>query len=237
MVDAEWLSGNLDPSLVILDVRPIEISSKEQIKTAVSIPAGDILKLGNQYASKVRGKKKGEPYSKRILPSLADKKAPIILYGDQTHSKDVQDAYKELANWKYNKVAVLDGGFDLWKKQKRAVSNAKNTRIRYQKKLVAGAVSEEDFTSLQVSGKAVIVDVRTAKEQKKGAIKNAVLAPLEELDEHVSKIPKTGDVLLHCSTGVRAEIAYNILKKKGYDKVRFLNSLITIAKSGEYRLE
>ena len=46
-------------------------------------------------------------------------------------------------------------------------------------------------------------------------------------------MPKDKRIVAHCSTGVRAEMAYHKLKDKGY-KVAFLNADVAIKKSGSF---
>ena len=80
-VTAGWVAKNLNPGKIIIDVRK---NAQEHIKGAVSMDSSKIAALGKKYATKKRGKKVGEVYSKRNLPGIPDKKAPIIIYGE-TH--------------------------------------------------------------------------------------------------------------------------------------------------------
>ena len=47
----------------------------------------------------------------------------------------------------------------------------------------------------------------------------------------MGEVPKDKQIVTHCSTGVRAEMAYHKLKDKGYN-VGFLNADIAIEKAG-----
>jgi rhodanese-related sulfurtransferase len=232
VVDNAWLAKNLDPHHVIIDVRPEEKKGKSQIKTAVHVEAGDFQQMGQNF------KAKRIKYSKRILPGLADKKAPIILYAEDTDSPDVLAAFKSMVEtWRYKNVAVLSGGFKAWHaKGFPAEAAAVGTKITYIKKPVKGSISPSEFAKLQKADGVVILDVRTNKEAEKGKIKNAILIPLDELEANLGKLSKSDKIVVHCSTGVRAGIAYNLLQKKGYN-VSFLNSIIIVEKSGSYRIE
>ncbi len=232
VVNNTWLAKNLDSHRVIIDVRPVSKSSKEHIKTAVAIDADRLTKMGLDF--KAKKMKSG----KKILPSLADKKAPIILYGDGSRSEDVLSAFKELVAWRYKKVVVLNGGFDSWLAKKLPIeTGAARTKIAYVKKLVKGAISPAEFRKLQGSGGAVILDTRTKKETSRGKIKNAINIPGDQLEANLDKLSKSDRIIVHCSTGVRAQIAYNLLKNKGFENVNFLNSIITIDISGNYTIE
>jgi rhodanese-related sulfurtransferase len=48
-------------------------------------------------------------------------------------------------------------------------------------------------------------------------------------------LPKDKRIIAHCSTGIRAEMAYHKLKDAGY-KAGFLNAEIEIAKSGAFKV-
>jgi rhodanese-related sulfurtransferase len=68
-----------------------------------------------------------------------------------------------------------------------------------------------------------------------GMLKGARNIPTQEISGKLSEIPKDKEIVTHCITGVRAEMAYLILKDAGY-KVRFLNADIKIDKDGEYEI-
>lgn len=232
VVNNTWLANNLNSHHVIIDVRPAGKSSRGHIKTAVAIDTDRLTKMGLDFkAKKMKSRKK-------ILPFLSDKKAPIILYGDGSRSENVLSAFKELIAWRYKKVVVLNGGFDAWLAKKFPTeTGAAGTKIVYVKKLVKGAISPAEFRKLQGSGGAVILDIRTKKETSRGKIKNAISIPCDQLEANLDKLSKSDRIIVHCSTGVRAQIAYNLLKNKGFTNVGFLNSIITIDSSGNYRIE
>ena len=66
-------------------------------------------------------------------------------------------------------------------------------------------------------------------------IANAIAIPAEEVVERLDEIPKDKEVFIHCSTGIRAEMAYVALKEKGY-KAKFLDANIKVADSGSYEI-
>ncbi|MGC8872390.1 MAG: rhodanese-like domain-containing protein [Caldimicrobium sp.] len=70
-----------------------------------------------------------------------------------------------------------------------------------------------------------LLDVREADEFAAGAFKHAKNIPLSELENRLNEIPKDKVILVYCATGVRSEMAYNLLKKAGY-KVHFIDAKI-----------
>ena len=81
----------------------------------------------------------------------------------------------------------------------------------------------------------LILDVRNVDEANAGMIKGAVLIPEEELAARIAELPKDKRIIIHCSTGIRAEMAYHKLKDAGY-KVGFLNADIDIDKQGKFKI-
>ncbi len=72
-------------------------------------------------------------------------------------------------------------------------------------------------------GKAVIVDVREAKETADGHLKGAILLPKSkitvkaEMAEIVKKLDKSKIIYTHCGAGKRALECGELLKKEGFD--------------------
>ena len=119
--------------------------------------------------------------------------------------------------WGYKQVSVLSGGFHAWQKAgKQVAKGAASTKIAYVRKLVPGEFDVAAFKELVARSKDVtIVDVRTAKEIAEGTLPGALGIPLDDLERRLSDIPKDKLIIVHCSTGARAEMAYNVLKKAG----------------------
>lgn len=202
--------------VVLIDVRDGALAQTEHIKGAISIP-------GDQLAS-----------FKEKFPSI--KSAPIVLYGDDTAAG--LEHFALVRGWGYKNTTVLKGGFAGWQKGQLPVeSGATATEIVYVPKPKPGVVSIEMFANA-VDSKAsdvVVLDVRTDEETEAGSIADAIAIPAEEVFERLDEIPKDKKVYVHCSTGVRAEMAYLTLKEKGY-QVNFLDANITVAKGGEYEI-
>ncbi len=58
----------------------------------------------------------------------------------------------------------------------------------------------------------------------------------EEILDRLAELPKDKRIIIHCSTGVRAEMAYHKLKEKGYNAA-FLNAKVEVDKDGNFKLE
>lgn len=201
---------------VLVDVRPTDIAKKEHLKGAVSIPLKEIGTAKDRFP--------------------ADKKAPIVLYAND--AKTVVDAFKVIRGWGYINTSVLEGGIEAWKKTGNPViSDELKTTILYVPKSRPGEIGVEDFKKIAETLPAdkFILDVRDEDEAMQGMLKGAKNIPAQDIKSRLSEIPKDKNIITHCSTGVRAEMAFHTLKEAGYN-VRFLNANIKIDKDGKYEI-
>ena len=228
-VNKEWLAENLDIHHIILDVRT---SPKSYIKGAVHLPSEKLLKMHEQW------NKDKYPTNKRTIFDLRDKKAPIIIVAESDSSDDAIEAYEILTFWKFKNVSILNGGVLAWKQAILPVETGKIAdELNYVKKLAKGAIDEKDFVKAVTSGTATVIDVRSVDEVSHGHLKGAINIPLEELDQNLDRIPRTGLVILHCAGGARASLAYTTLINKGYTNVKFLDeSLEAVVKDNGIKL-
>lgn len=215
---AAWLDKDL--SFVLLDVRPQKEAAAGFVKGAVNIPADRIAKA---------------------LKSFPDKKLkpPVVIYdgkGDGTAEK----VAGQLLKAGYQGPRVLTGGFAAWKDAGfPAESGRPAAKVVYVPRPKAGTIPVAEFKSFKkgVPAGVLIVDVREEDEvEKTGMIKGALNIPAGEVVPRLADIPKDKELVLHCSTGARAEMAYNVLKDKGY-KVRFLDATVTNKEDGTFKVK
>lgn len=75
---------------------------------------------------------------------------------------------------------------------------------------------------------AILIDVRTIEEYNEGHIENALLLPLDTIDEQTTKekiLTKDTTVILYCRSGNRSAQAGIILYNLGYTNVYDLGSI------------
>jgi len=207
--------------LVILDARPAAEAAKGFLKGAVAVdPArtADLLKT---------------------FP-LARLKPPVVVV-DATGGETAKAVAAEVVKAGYVGVNVLSGGFQAWQAAALPVeTGALAAQATYVPKPRPGSISSAEFTRIAelppAQRGAIILDVRNLDETRNGIIKGALTIPEPQLQARLSELPKDARIICHCSTGIRAELAYHLLKEKGYD-VRFLPAEITIIDSGEFTLD
>lgn len=182
-------------NIVLIDLRPEKTSAQGHIPRSVTIP----------YAT--------------LDDRLDDipMKAPIVLYGDSEET--TAEAYEDLRDEGFKKVALVPGNYRGWVQAGgNTVQGKVVTTISWKRKLGKGEISLKDFEKAAkgMDNGAVILDVRTADETAAGHFKTAVTIPLDQLSTDLGKLPKDKKIYVHCSTGARADMAAQELKKNGY---------------------
>src|SRR5690554_3403580 len=84
----------------------------------------------------------------------------------------------------------------------------------------ADMISLEEFKTYIGKEDVQIVDVRGTSEYEAGHIAGADHVFVGTLQDRLDKISKEKQVVIHCQAGDRATIAYSILAKNGFDKVK-----------------
>lgn len=164
-------------------------------------------------------------------------KAPIMVY-DLASGDDAIGAARMLTSAGYENVLLVTGGLTAWKAAGfNVATGTPAVKVAYVPKPRPGSIAADEFTRLATNTPAdvLVLDVRTADEAKYGMIKGALLIPDDEILARLAEIPKDKLIITHCSSGVRAEMAYHKLKEKGY-KVAFLSAEIDIGKDGRFNI-
>ena len=199
-------------NVVLIDVRGAEAAKKGHIQGAFAI---ELDRLVNE---------------KDAFP--LDTKVPLILYGNHTDMSQIAPVVEELSLWVDHKMFVLDGGYAAWSKRGGPVQQDKiRTKIVYLPKPGPGEIVGDEFMNI-VNGQPedkIILDVRAPDETSEGKIKWAINIPLDDLQGSLDKLAKDKEIIVHCATGMRAQMAYSALKNAGY-KARFLNDKIAFIK-------
>lgn len=84
----------------------------------------------------------------------------------------------------------------------------------------AEIIDIETFKTLTGDEETQIVDVRNLSEYNAGHVKGAHHVFVGTLTENLGKIPKDKQVVIHCQAGDRAAIAYSLLRKNGYTRIK-----------------
>jgi NADPH-dependent 2,4-dienoyl-CoA reductase/sulfur reductase-like enzyme/peroxiredoxin family protein/rhodanese-related sulfurtransferase/TusA-related sulfurtransferase len=75
-----------------------------------------------------------------------------------------------------------------------------------------------------------VLDVRTAEEYSIGTIDGALHIDVDDLRNHLNKIPKDKKVMIYCGVGLRGYVAARILRQSGYNDVYNLSGGLKVYK-------
>jgi rhodanese-related sulfurtransferase len=92
-------------------------------------------------------------------------------------------------------------------------------------------ISAADLASLK--GKVVLIDVRSPIEFETEHIDGSVNLPLEELDTRFDEIPRTGQLVVICRSGKRAEQGAHTLLGRSFQPSILKGGLLAWRKSGQ----
>ena len=189
-------------NIVLVDLRSAKDSAAGHIPRAVNIPFAGLEDAEDDFP-------------------VMRAQAPIVLYGD---GNQVKKAAKMIKGWGYKSISAVDGGFANWQTAGNPVSSgAAASEIAWKYKPGKGEIGIAEFQKAitgKMAGK-VILDVRGPEETADGMFAGALNIPLDELEKRFAELPKDKELLCHCSTGARADMAVQALKKAGF-KARFL---------------
>ncbi len=204
-------SGNI----VLIDLRSAQKARAGHIPRAVSIPASTLSAASDRF------------------PEFMG--APVVFYSD--NEGELTAALELMRDWGYTNATTFAGGVGAWQSAgNQLVAGAAPTTISYVRKLAEGEVSIKAFEEIVKLGSHTVIDTRTADEFAKGHFPNAINIPSEEMAARYAEIPAGKQAIVHCATGTRAEMAYDVLKEKGV-KAQFLMANVEFASGNKWVIQ
>jgi len=161
------------------------------------------------------------------VTSLKKLKPPVVVYDADGAGTSVAVARALVAAGQ--PAMVLTGGMAAWKGAGYPLTaGAPAAAVTFTPKPKAGELPIAEFKKLVASTppSVLILDVRNADELADGAFPGSVNIPATQLSSRTAELPKDKRIVTHCSTGIRAEMAYNMLKGAGFTDVAFLNTTV-----------
>jgi len=212
VVETDWLKGAIAAATpqVVIDLRPATEVAAGHIPGAVAIAAADLELAKDRFPAR--------------------KNAPIVFYGP-----DSNEAAAKAISWGYKAVRVLPAGFAGWQAAGGPVATGKTAaEIVYVPKPKPGTISIAEFQQLtdKPAAKARLVDVRNGDELEEGAIPGALNLPVDDITQAVKAVPAEQELILYCNTGIRAEMAHNLLDQEGRAN-RYLDAKLTFDAQGK----
>lgn len=148
-------------------------------------------------------------------------KAPTVLYADSP--AEAEQGYKLIKKWGVKTISIWPGGEKSWAARGNKLATGPSpAAITWARQIGKNEITMAEFKkAMEGNTGQMILDVRTKDEVQTGTLKNSICIPLDEIEKRLGELPKDKEVLIHCSTGARAEMAKAALDKAGI-KSRFL---------------
>lgn len=167
-----------------------------------------------------------EKYQEANWPSF--KGAPLVFYSD--NQADVDKALELMRDYGLSKATFFPGGLAKWQQLGNPVEAGPKpapANLTFVRKLEAHDITIPDFIKALDNANIVILDVRNDAERKTGQFKGAIHIPSDQIGSRYKEVPKDKLVIVHCATGIRAGIAYETLKAKGFSNLKVLNANVS----------
>ncbi len=133
---------------------------------------------------------------------IPDVKQPILLI---TYPGKEEEAITRLSRVGYdNTLGYLEGGYKSWATSKKEFDRVHRT-------------SADDFEKAYFAETPLIIDVRKKSEFDAEHVLGAINIPLNELNQHLARIPRDKPFIIHCGGGYRSMVAASILRSRGWE--------------------
>jgi len=133
---------------------------------------------------------------------VTDVKEPILLV---TEPGKERECAIRLSRVGYdNTLGYLEGGINTWIEAGKELDHSNR-------------ISAEAFALEMSAKKTLVIDVRKKSEFDSEHVLDSLNIPLNEINAHLSSIPKTEKFILICAGGYRSMIAASILRQHGWD--------------------
>jgi rhodanese-related sulfurtransferase len=162
---------------------------------------------------------KGEK-GKSALGTLS-KNAPIVVIG-RGDMDAVNATLEELRELDFRRIAYFPIG--AWKGPLATAPAL--TQLTWAPMYGPGQVAPKAFEEAVATG-MFILDVRPVADYARGHFNGAVNIPIEDLEKDYAKVPKDRPVYVNCATGAKSQKTFDILGRKGYANVSYLDAEIS----------
>jgi thiosulfate/3-mercaptopyruvate sulfurtransferase len=230
-------------NLLIVDTRPFSDYAKGHIPGAVNI---ELMQFHWIDTSKT-GILEFNRQMKILLSNIGIKKDKFVLFYDDISGPSAARGVWLLLYFSHNKVAMLDGGFDIWKKEGYDIETKSNALVHANFQNKPNRKILADFKQIKSaiknnkkSSAVIIVDSRSKSEYDGSSVRaasaghipsafnidwnynieNNVFKDPAQLEKLYCHIPKDAEVITYCQGGYRAANSFVALKMIGYKNLK-----------------
>jgi thiosulfate/3-mercaptopyruvate sulfurtransferase len=224
---------------IVIDARSFSDYKNGHVPGAVNI---DLFQL-HWFDTTKRGIKDFNRQSRILLSNIGIRNERNVVFYDNVSGIYAARGVWLLLYFSHEKVCMLDGGFEKWKRERYPIEVKSNQlrNVRFMGKPNSKVIADASEVNKSIRNKNVkIVDARSSEEYlgsdiraaRRGHIPSAinidwirnieddVFKSKQKLSKIYSKIPKNSQIITYCQGGYRAANAFLVLKMLGYKKVK-----------------
>jgi rhodanese-related sulfurtransferase len=136
---------------------------------------------------------------------IPDVKQALLLITDEGREEEV---VTRLARVGYdNALGFLKGGIEAWSAAGKEVDTVES-------------ISADEFIKRHAAEPQIeVLDVRKASEHYSEHVLEAINAPLDYINDSMTKVDKNKTYFVHCAGGYRSMVFISTLKARGYDNL------------------
>ena len=151
---------------------------------------------------------------------IPDLKQEILFIADKGREEEV---VTRLARVGYdNALGYLEGGVEAWNKEGKELDTIESIDVQQVKSQIQ---------------KVNYVDVRKASEFGSEHIIGAINAPLDYINDSMSKVPKNQKIYVGCNSGYRSLVFISILQSRGYrNLVDVIGGFKAVKANGQFKI-
>lgn len=182
-----------------LNVREFETAAEETKALIIDTRKADEFRLGfipNSVNIGIDGS--FAVWAGTLIP---DVKQPLLIVAEAGREEEI---ITRLARVGYdNALGFLQGGMEEWKKAGKEMDSVSQVTV-------------EELAQKLKSGSVNILDVRKASEYYSEHLIDAINAPLDYINDSMTKVDKNKTYYVHCAAGYRSMVFISILQARGY---------------------
>ena len=229
-------------NLLIVDARPYSDYAKGHITGAVNIELMQFHWIDTSRTGILEFNRQ----MKILLSNIGIKKDKFVIFYDDISGPSAARGVWLLLYFSHNKVAMLDGGFNRWKKEGYDIDTKSNALVhanfqnRPNRKILADYKQIKSAIKNKKSSSVIIVDSRSKSEYNGSIVRaasaghipsafnidwndnieNNVFKDPPQLEKLYGHIPKDAEIITYCQGGYRAANSFVALKMIGYKNVK-----------------
>jgi thiosulfate/3-mercaptopyruvate sulfurtransferase len=242
IISAKELYKRIDISKnqpIIVDARSFGEYKKGHIPGAVNI---DLFQL-HWFDTSRKGIKDFNRQTRILLSNIGiQRKSQVIFYDDVSGVSAARGVWL-LLYFSHKMVSMLDGGFEVWKREGYPIEIKSNPLFhsKFKGKVDNNIISTAGEVKRFLNNKKVVILDARSKEEFNGSdvraarrghipyavnidwqknIQNGSFKNKEKLSKIYSEIPKNSKIITYCQGGYRAANAFLVLKMLGYKDVK-----------------